>query len=80
MKQVIMIPSLTEAKEEKPVEFTHITHPKEGWRLTSHKPTDDDVINVFYIGKCVVDGDMFAVTSNDRMIRIYKGHLNSGKY
>jgi len=78
MKQVIMIPSVEEVK---PVEFTHVLLSGEGWkRVGNHYPNDKDNTKVVYLGKCGVDGDMFAVYTDKNKIIIYKGHLNSGKY
>ena len=76
MKEVIYINEVKE-KEEKPVEFTHFQDSFKGWQATSSKPEDYD--KVIYLGKCRIDGDMFACYSFGN-INIHKGHLNSGKY
>lgn len=76
MREVIRMPELTQAND-KPVELTHaMTH--SGWISFS----DTNILNsesVVYLGRCDVDGDMFSVTDG-RIICIFKGHLNSGKY
>jgi hypothetical protein len=76
MKEVIRIPETNEAKEEKPVEFTHILDIN-GWESTSSTPIHYE--RIVFLGKCIVDGDMFAAY-RDGGIVIFKGHLNSGKY
>tara|TARA_R110002051_G_scaffold308116_1_gene379519 strand:+ start:17381 stop:17614 length:234 start_codon:yes stop_codon:yes gene_type:complete len=77
MKEVIRIPQ-QKVKEEKPVEFTHSLNTECGWRKTGYTPNDYE--NIIYLGKCKVDGDMFAAHFNAGIISILKGHLNSGKY
>ena len=63
--------------EEKPVEFTHYLDENDGWVETN--PTPDQFNQIVYLGRCYLDGDMFAAY-DDNLIVIYKGHLNSGKY
>ena len=76
MRQVIYI-NQPEQKEEKPVEFTHILSVSDGWEKSFLNPNDFD--KIVYLGKCVIDGDMFA-TYVKGSIGIHKGHINSGKY
>ncbi len=73
---------IRQEKDEKPVEFTHRLDEKQGWISSCFEPSEFNL--VLYIGKCRIDGDMFAATdttedSTDN-IMIFKGHLNSGKY
>ena len=79
MREVIYI----EKKENvgTPVEFTHY-HTGEGWASTDNKEWTDSAIvkKVAYLGKCELDGDMFALYNNYGCIIILKGHLNSGFY
>lgn len=75
MKSVIFI----EPQEtEKPVEFTHLLDNAHGWIDISY--TARAFEKVVYLGKCTMDGDMFAAYHDEGIISIYKGHLNSGKY
>jgi len=76
MKEVIYIKE-GETAAEKPVEFTHFLTDCEGWVSTTYKP--NLYYKVVYLGKCDSDGDMFSAFDG-KYIRIYKGHLNSGKY
>ena len=48
-----------------------------GWCSTCTSPRDYD--KIVYLGRCSVDGDMFAAYGHGS-IGIFKGHLNSGKY
>jgi len=76
MRKVIMIGE--EPKEEsKGVEFTHFSYSKKGWGITTDKPKEFN--KIVYLGKCGIDGDMFAAYFNDS-IGIYKGNLNNGNY
>jgi len=77
MKKVIFI---DQPKEEtkKPVEFTHFFSPQKGW-IEDNGFVSSCIDKLVYLGKCKVDGDMFAVYSIAG-IDIYKGHLNSGEY
>jgi hypothetical protein len=76
MKEVIRIPETKEEKQDKLVEFTHILDIN-GWESTSSTPNHYE--RIVFLGKCVVDGDMFAAY-RDGGIVIFKGYLNSGKY
>ena len=76
MKEVIRIEEQTKPNNV-PVEFTHELFGEEGWEETTLEPRDVD--KVVYLGKCSVDGDMFAGYISEA-ICIFKGHLNSGKY
>lgn len=78
MKEVIRIDQ--EEVNDKPVEFTGYLSDNMGW-----ENYDSDIHNspqcfdkIIYLGRCSVDGDMFACCNDT--IMIYKGHLNSGKY
>lgn len=75
MKEVIIIPEVS-VSNDKPIEVTHEFIPSDGWVSEREFPPTDKVI---YLGKCALDGDMFAAYYRNR-ITIYKGHLNSGKY
>lgn len=82
MKKVIFI---EQPKEEtkKPVEFTHYLSPYRGWEVetnTISRLNPNYYFKIVYLGKCDVDGDMFAAISDGGCIEIYKGHLNSGEY
>ena len=60
-----------------PLKYTHLFGAMEGWYEVDHIP--DETAKVVYLGRCSVDGDMFA-EYDQGFIRIYKGHLNSGEY
>lgn len=74
-KQVIYIdkPETT----EKPIEFTYWLS-KRGHEETESTPADYE--KVVYLGKCHIDGDMFAAYTREGGIAIFSGHLNSGRY
>jgi hypothetical protein len=74
-KRVIFIEQPQE--NDKPIEFTHLLTGGRGWTPIEVKP--NVYKKIVYLGKCCVDGDMFAAYS-DNTIRIFKGHLNSGRY
>ena len=77
MKEVIYIEK--EKNAGTPVEFTHYQDNKKGWRSLDTK----DFINtskIVYLGKCALEGDMFAYYNKYGCIFILKGHLNSGFY
>jgi len=77
MKEVIRIEG-EKSTEEKPVEFTHEFNESKGWHKEFvTQPNDFD--KVVYLGKCDLDGDMFAVYQGG-VIGIFKGYINSGKY
>ena len=69
-----------EPKEEsKGVEFTHCLHHVYGWKKTNATPNNFN--KIAYLGKCDVDGDMFAAYFEEEdTIAIYKGNLNNGTY
>lgn len=76
MKKVIFI---EQPKEEtkKPVEFTHYLDGAKGFVGNLKGPKD--FTKIVYLGKCNIDGDMFAAYIGGD-ICLYKGHLNSGEY
>lgn len=76
MRKVIRINQ--EETKEKPVEFTHVFHTAKGWGKCVLSPSAYE--SVVYLGNCVIDGDMFSALTDDGLINIYKGHLNSGEY
>jgi len=65
-------------ENDKPVEFTHYLSGADGWGRTKTKPSEYE--KVVYLGKCEVDGDVFAGYYFNGRITIFKGHLNSGRY
>jgi hypothetical protein len=73
MKKVIMIGE----EPSKGVEFTHVLGIVNGWCECTCKSSFYD--KIVYLGKCPIDGDMFATYTCD-MITIYKGNLNNGTY
>ena len=78
MRKVIIVGE--EPKEEKalkPIEFTDYLSNDIGW--TTEKGTIDGYNKIVYLGKCKVDGDMFAGYRENRIL-IFKGHLNDGVY
>lgn len=64
--------------EKKKVEFTHLMVDDSGYIDTMANPNAYEV--VWYLGKCIADGGMFAAYSNTGAIVIFKGHLNSSYY
>ena len=64
-------------EEEKPVEFEKMLG-LTGKVETNDKPTD--YARVVYLGKCQIDGDMFAAYGKEGTIEIFIGNLKSGKY
>lgn len=74
MQEVIYLDKI---KSEKPVEFTHFMDSDEGWILNKHDL--NDIGEISYLGNDLIDGDLFMAKENG-YLRIYKGHLNSGKY
>ena len=73
MAKVIYI-DIPQKEEKKKVQFTHYMTDT-GWIEDKCIPNGAKLI---YLGKCSIDGDMFA--SITATIDIYKGHLNSGEY
>jgi hypothetical protein len=60
--------------EEKPTiktVFTHYLATDRGWVYSICRPKE--YYKVVYLGKCPVDGDMFACYKNDNEITILKG-------
>jgi len=57
-------------KESRKTVFTKCLDASHGWEKTIHKPTDFG--KVVYLGKCDVDGDMFAAY-DDNFVIIFKG-------
>ncbi len=74
MKQVIRL----EEEKKKPIEFTHY-QTFNGWQVCNFKDVYK-VEKIRHLGKCVVDGDIFAVYNEDGSIDICRGHLNDGVY
>lgn len=75
MREVIRIDGKTES--EKPVELTHVWISALGFRpAVFHSSVYEKIV---YLGNCRDNGDMFACYL-DGFVRIYKGHLNSGRY
>jgi hypothetical protein len=79
-KQVIRIPELSDDKtEQKGIEFTHILMGDSGWFERNDLP--QTFSKIVYLGKCSVDGDLFAAYTKEwGHIIIYKGKLNNGSY
>lgn len=79
MKQVLKVSDLeqTETKALKPIEFTYAVESDKGW--VKANPLLSDYRKIVYLGKCNVDGDMFAAYLGNT-IAIFKGHLNDGVY
>jgi hypothetical protein len=79
MKRKAIIIGEEPQKESKGIEFTHYLSGTEGWKTAN--PNFNKYIKVVYLGKCDVDGDMFAgYFGQDGTIAIYKGNLNDGTY
>jgi len=76
MRKAIIIGE--EPKEESnPIEFIGFLSITNGWISYANKPAWFD--KVVYLGKCTIDGDMFACYKG-KAILIYKGNLNDGTY
>lgn len=60
----------TGGEKGKKTVFTHILHTDHGWTEASSFPEVYD--EVYYMGKCTIDGDMFFV-KEDGTIEIFKG-------
>jgi hypothetical protein len=79
MKAVINVQTLS-VTEPKPVEFTHYLGER-GWSLGSRQPNSHrGDKEVYYMGKCKFEGDMFFDYDDCGRICVFKGHLNSGTY
>lgn len=76
--QVIMIGDPKE--EERPIELTHCFIFNRGWTLSNGSFLMEKCEQIVYLGHDKMDGDMFAIYTNDGAIEICKGFLNSGKY
>lgn len=57
-------------KEKKETVFTHLFFGSDGFKITQEIPTSYE--KVIYLGKCRLDGDLFACYQAD-YIEIYKG-------
>lgn len=71
-----MIPEINQ-EEEVPIKLTHFMPSDGNW--IKRKPDLGVYEKIVYLGKCQIDGNLFACYCDD-IITIYKGHLNSGKY
>lgn len=60
-----------EEKEKGETVFTHCLITSRGWTSTRAHPSDYE--KVVYLGKCDIDGDMFAAYHGSRSISIFKG-------
>lgn len=59
--------------------FTHYLNTTVGFEETEAKP--NEFTQISYLGKCTVDGDMFAAKrTQNNSILVFKGHLNNGTY
>jgi hypothetical protein len=76
MKKVIFINEPAK-KKTKPVKLTHV-QTASGW-TESIRTNYKHVEKLVYLGKCAVDGDLFAAYFGC-YIEIYKGELNDGTY
>lgn len=80
MRQALKVSDLIQSKNKKEVskkiEITHYI--LSGLWLEMDTPIDKTQTLV-YLGKCSVDGDMFACYGGDTIV-ICKGHLNDGTY
>lgn len=76
MREVIYVDNLK--GNENPIQFTHyLDAVKKEWETNQHHV--NSVGDIYYMGRDPVDGDLF-FAKDGKFIRIYKGHLNSGKY
>jgi len=71
MKTKFIDVSGTSQQEKKETVFTHHLCTLKGWVLTEGSPSI--LSEVKYLGKCVIDGDMFAGYFDSGEITIYKG-------
>lgn len=80
MKQAILIPTENLKQKEKTIELT-ARKKSTGWKILMDKGQSylHGCEKVVYLGKCNEDGDMFAVYHGG-FIKIFRGHLNNGKY
>jgi hypothetical protein len=77
MKEVIYIND--PKKNEDRLSITHCFNGTKGW--VQYTPISLNYDKIVYLGKCSIDGDMFAAyPNNEPTIIILRGHLNSGKY
>lgn len=77
MNEVIRIPEVNYTDYNTPLELTDILN-DEGWVEFDHSDIKE-YDKIVYLGRCDVDGDLFAGYSYD-IIDLFKGNLNSGKY
>jgi hypothetical protein len=75
MREVIRI---EEGNSSKKLELTHLLSEDSGWIKYEQESFNYD--KIVYLGRCNIDGDMFAVYYQTGMIGICKGHVNSGRY
>ena len=72
MTDFINAANIATAKEErKETVFNQVLCSNRGWRDVNAKPQKYE--KVLYLGKCKVDGDMFACTTDLGAIVIFKG-------
>lgn len=55
------------------MKFTHDLDIHEGWRKTTQNSSDYKEVK--HLGKCAIDGDMFAAYNKQGEIHIFKGTL-----
>lgn len=67
-----------QTQERKRIELIDFLSSVKEWKRAENKP--QDFKDITYLGKCDVDGDMFACVSHCGQIIIYKGHLNDGTW
>jgi hypothetical protein len=71
MTKFINAANIATAKQEKKETIFKKYLGAKGWEISQDKP--EEYAKVVYLGKCCVDGDMFACTTNLGAIVIYKG-------
>jgi len=55
------------------MKFTHDSDIQDGWRKTTQIPSDFKEVK--HLGKCAIDGDMFAAYNHEGEIHIFKGTM-----
>src|SRR6056297_3583973 len=55
------------------MKFTHDSDIQDGWRKTTQIPSDFKEVK--HLGKCAIDGDMFAAYNHEEEIHIFKGTM-----
>ena len=63
----------------KPIKFTHYLSDDRGWVEAGRQPHQSNTSDVYYLGNCKRNGDMFMDIDTCGNICIFKGQLNSGK-